>query len=139
MATHRRADRQRGGNRGIAAAEVALCLPAILLLFLGALECADMIYLKQAVAISAYEGARRAIQFDATSADVMARANAILAGRGVRDPSITITPSDVSAIPKGTRLSVTVSAPCVTNASPTLPLKFFAGRSMTYIATMVKE
>ena len=124
-------------NRGVAAVEFAICLPAIMLLFFGSIECAGMLFLKQTLSVSAYEGVRKAVQFDATNGEVLTRSNNILALRQVAGASITLNPSDVSTVPTGTRIEVTVSAPC--SANTVLPLRFFGGQSIDVTTTMVKE
>lgn len=129
--------RRRSKNRGVAAVEFAVCLPAIVLLFLGSIECADMIFLRQTLTVSAYEGVRKAIQFDATNGQVLARSDSILTSREIDGASIALNPSDVSTAPTGTRIEVTVSAPC--SANSVLPLQFFRGRSIAVTTTMVKE
>jgi len=137
MKTLRKTDSRCGKHRGIAAVEFAVCLPAVLLLFVGSIECASMVFLRQTLSVSAYEGARKAIQFDSTNGDVIANSNNILTSRQVDGASITLNPTDVSAVPTGTQIGVTVSAPCSSNS--VLPLKFFNDYSITVTTTMVKE
>lgn len=137
MKTRPIAVRRCNKNRGVAAVEFAVCVPVILLLFFGTLECADMLFLKQTLSVSAYEGARRAIQFDATSDEALARSNDILTFRQIDTASVNLNPSDVSNVLPGTPIEVTVSAPCSSNS--VLPLRFFDGRSLAVTTTMIKE
>ena len=56
-------------HRGTALAEIAVCLPIIVLLAFASIEACTMIYLKQSLTIAAYEGGRTAVTPGATSAD----------------------------------------------------------------------
>ena len=52
-----------------------MCLPIIVLLVIGTIEACSMVFLKQSLAIAAYEGARTAIIPGATKAQVEAACN----------------------------------------------------------------
>lgn len=124
-------------RRGTAAIELAVCLPVLLLLVLGSIECCGMIFLSQSLHISTYEGARVAIQSQATNADVIARSNEPLIARNVHSASFTLDPPDVRSVAGGETITVTVSVPC--DANSILPLRFFKGRTLSAQTTMVKE
>ncbi len=68
-------------RRGVAAAEFAVCLPVMVLLVLGMVETCSMVFLKQSLAVAAYEGAHTAVKPGATSADVRAVCDNILRDR----------------------------------------------------------
>ena len=61
----------------------------------------------------------------------------LLTARQVASPTITISPSDVAAVPRGQRITVRVSAPCDANSN--LPDWFFGGKTLDSETTMVKE
>lgn len=122
---------------GAAVAELAICLPAIVLLVMGAIECCTMIFVKQSLHVTAYEGVRVAIKRDSEDVDVMNRCNRILQERSIVQPQITITPADIQVVPRGAPIEVSVSAPCSDN-SP-LSLRFFGGSNLVATATMIKE
>ena len=124
-------------RKGAAVAELAICLPAIVLLVFGAIECTSMIFLRQSVTISAYEGIRVAIRGDSTNAEVEARCNQILAERNINGASITIAPGNLNGIDRGEPVTVSVSAP--SDANNILPLQFFTGAELRGNATMIKE
>lgn len=124
-------------RRAAAAAELAICLPLIVFLLLASLEACSMIFLDHSLTIASYEGVRVAINYDGNNTDTLARVNQIIDNRGVEDASISLSPSDVSSVPRGNRITVTVSAPCNSNAI--LPLWFYAGRTLSCSTTMVKE
>lgn len=96
-----------------------------------------MIFLHHSLAIASYEGARVAINYDATTQQVLDRCSFLVDARKVADDTITITPPNVSTVPRGTPITVSVAAPCDENAL--LPPWFFGGRSLTAATTMVKE
>src|SRR5262245_11435218 len=71
--TNRR--RARRGIRGVAAAELAVCLPIVVLLVLATIEACSALFLKQSLTVAAYEGVRTAIEEGATSANVQTACN----------------------------------------------------------------
>jgi Flp pilus assembly protein TadG len=124
-------------RRGAAAAEMAICLPLMVMLVLGSIETCSMIYLRHSLTIASYEAARVAINFDGTNTEVMARAEEILAAREVADADIDIEPSDVEMVERGQPLSITVSAP--SDSNNILPPWFYGGKTLSHRMTMVKE
>lgn len=141
MAMHRRArraaDRTRRSRHGVATVELAVCLPMLVLFVMGSIECCNMIFLKHALTTASYEGVRAAIRYDATNADVDARCNEIITSHRVASADIAIDPADVTAVPRGQQVSITVSAP--SEANSVLPPWFFGGMTITSTSTMVKE
>lgn len=117
--------------------ELAVCLPAIVILVLGAIEACSMIYLNQTLSVSGFEGLRMATKRSATSADAIARANEILTARQVTDAVVTLDPAEVASLASGTEITLSVSAPC--NANAILPAWFFGGQTITASSTMVKD
>ena len=136
---HRSRNRNRGTNRrkGIAAVECALCLPVIVLLALGLIETCTMIFLKQSLAVAAYEGAHTALKPDATVAEVTQTCEGILQDRRVKGGVIEVIPGDLDRLPEGEFLEVRISAPADRNA--VLPAKFFRGKTLRASAVMMKE
>ena len=129
--------RRHRDRRGVAATEFAVCLPVIVLLVLGMIECCTMIFLKQSLTIASYEGVRTALEERAVSSDVLRTSQQILTQRRVQGGSITVNPSNIPAIPTGQYITVTVSAPADSNS--VLPGSFFRGRTLSASATMMKE
>lgn len=122
---------------GIAAVELAVCLPVILVLILGTMQACSMFYLKQNLSVSAYEGIRRCVDYKASTADVNAACLQILSDRKVAGGSVTISPADFETRPRQTWITVTVKAPC----NPNAPLRgwFYRNKTLTASATMMKE
>ncbi len=128
--------RRASDRSGIAIIELAVCLPAIVLLVLGSIEACTMVFVKQSLHISAYEGVRSAIKSDGNAADAVARANQILGERRVKNARVEVTPSVPEDAELGTAVTVRITAPAVDNS--VLRLKFFSGDLESEV-TMSKE
>ncbi|MEQ8850002.1 TadE/TadG family type IV pilus assembly protein [Botrimarina sp.] len=124
-------------RRGLAATEFAVCLPVLMLLLLGSLECCSMIFLKQSISVAAYEGAHKALLPGATAAEAEAAAMAVLADRGVRGGQATAAGGNLGAVAAGDYFTVVVSAP--TDQNRVVPLRFFGASRLSATATFMKE
>jgi Flp pilus assembly protein TadG len=124
-------------RRGVAAAELAVCLPVVVLMVLATIEACTMIFLKQSLTVASYEGVRTALVKDATSADVQAACKQVLSDRRVDGATVTINPSNVAALQPGDRVAVTVDAPCAPNSA--LPVMFYKGNTLESTSTMMIE
>ena len=102
--------RRRTSRRAVAAVELAVCLPLLVLLVFGSIETCNAIFLKHSLQIAAYEAMRVAVQEDATTEEAVARGAAILDQRDVQGFQIQFTPNDVVAAQRGDELKVDVSA-----------------------------
>ena len=134
LRTHRT---QQNDRRGVAATEFAVCLPVLLLLVLGMIETCSMIFVKQSLAIAAYEGAHVGIKAGATAGEIRATCEGILRDRRVQGATVTVTPNDLAAVPVGEFLEVRVTAPSDRNS--VLPVRFFRGRTLDASAVVMKE
>lgn len=133
-----RARRTRRPRRsGVAAAELAVALPALVILVLASIEATGMIFLREGLSATAYETARMAVRADGSTAAANARATEMITSREINKATITLNPTTMESTPRGDAVVVTVSAPCGDNSL--LPAWFFAGRSMSVTATMIKE
>jgi hypothetical protein len=124
-------------RKGVAASELAVCLPVIVLLVLAMIEACTMIFLKQSLTIAAYEGARFALEPKALAADVQAASEGILRDRRVQGGRVTVSPADLTRVAPGEYIEVTVTAP--TNPNSVIPGSFMRGRTFSATATMMKE
>lgn len=122
-------------RRGVAAAELAVCLPVMILLVVGAVETSSMIFLKQSLTVAAFEGGRTAVIPDATADDVEATCRDILTDRRVNGGSIVV--GDIEGTAIGDFIRVEVSAPCDQNTI--IAGRFFRNRTLTGEATYMKE
>ena len=129
--------RQRPATRkGSATIEFAVCLPVIVVLVLGAIECASMIFVKQSLNVVAYEGVRTAIRPTSQNQDVTDRCDQVITERKLKAASFSLSPTNVADVERGQ--PVTVRATASTDANSVMNLKFFSG-DLTAEATMVKE
>lgn len=124
-------------HRGVAAVELAICLPLLVMLVLATIEACTMIFLSHSLTIAGYESVRVAINYDGTNADVISRCDEIINERNVIDSNMLLSVSDVATVPRGTPISITVTAPCDSNAI--IPPWFFGGQTLSTTTTMVKE
>jgi hypothetical protein len=124
-------------RRAVAAAELAVCLPVVVLIVLATIESCSAIFLKQSLTISAYEGIRAAIAKGATTASVQTACNQVLNDRRIQGSTITLTPAKISSLKPGDFIDVTVSAPC--NSNSPVPTTFFRGKTMSAKASMMIE
>ena|SRR5436190_11772863 len=124
-------------RRGVAAAELAVCLPIVVLLVIATIESCSALFLKQSLTASAYEGVRAAIKKGSTTASVQTACNQILADRRIQSSQVTLTPASIATLKPGDFIDVTVSAPCSPN-SP-VPTTFFRGRTLSAKASMMFE
>jgi Flp pilus assembly protein TadG len=124
-------------RQGVAAAEFAVCLPVMVLLVLAMIESCTMIFLKQSLTVTAYEGVRTALEESAVGADVQSTCQQILADRQIQGGTVTINPTNFEALSPGEYIEVTVSAQADLNS--VIRGSFFSGKTLTATATMMKE
>jgi hypothetical protein len=121
----------------VAASELAVCLPVLVLLVLAMIEACTMIFLKQSLTVASYEGIRVALQPAAETDDVEAACTSVLTDRRVQGGQIEIRPRNFQNLSPGEYIEVTVSAPAGRNS--VIPGSFFRGRTISASATMMKE
>lgn len=128
---------KRPQRQGVAATELAVCLPIVVLLVLATIEACSMVFLKQSLSVAAYEGARTAIATNTDAADVRAKCDQILRDRRINRGRVTIEPRNFDRVGPGVFVDVTVSAPCDRNSI--LPGMFYRGREMSATVSMMTE
>jgi len=96
-----------------------------------------MIYVKQTLTTSAYEGIRAAVVRGATADDVNAACNRILNSRKTKGATITITPSNFDTQPVQSWITVNVSASGSSNS--VIAGWFYDEITIDGQATMMKE
>lgn len=132
--THRRAAENR---KAAAVVEFAVLLPIMIVLVFGSIEVANGIFLKQALAVSAYEGARAAARTAATDNDVRTRISEVLTSRGIKNETVTISPV-LTSVTRGTTITVTVTVPR-TELGTAIPLNFLKSKNFTRSVSMVRQ
>ena len=129
-----------GGRRarwGVAATELAVCLPVIVLLVVATVEACSMVFLKQSLSVAAYEGARTAIADGTTTADVQAKCSQIFRDRGIDGATVSTNPSNFDRVGPGVFVDITATAPCDRNT--VLPNMFYRGRRVSSTVSMMTE
>lgn len=142
--------RKRKNRRGIATSECAVCLPILVLLTLGTIETCGAIFLKEAITIAAYEGARVGIQRGSTDEIVESRIKEFLDERRIKydaeklvsfsDPTFDLTgkgtPLSFNSAQDLEHVTTTVVVPCKGN---TFTGWFFSGKMLSARVTLRKE
>ena len=128
---------------GVAAVELAFCLPIILLMTFGTLDVCDGIFLQQKTEIAAHEGARNAIGQAATVESVRDAVQFYLDERELEFDDIVETvavsedPQDVAILQP---ITVTVTLDLESNRRlPFAPFQFLNGPTINAQVTMYKE
>lgn len=98
-------------RRGVAAVELAICLPVLVLLLLATIEACSMYHIQQSLKVIAYEGARVGIVPEAQASNVNYQCETLLEDHGIEGYLVTMDPSDPGALGEGDYFTVTVSAP----------------------------
>ena len=122
---------------GAATVELAVCIPVIVILAFGSMECASTIFHRQALVQSAYETCKEAVKARGSEALALQRGQEVLDFRGITGQTITMNPANTETLARGTLVTVTVSAPSDSNSI--LPFGPFSGQTMEVTATMQKE
>ena len=123
-------------RQGAAVVEMAVCLPVVLLIVLGSIQGASLLFLRQALVQASYEGAKIAIR--SGDDDAMRQAiNNVVAGRRIEGLIITTNPINIGSANQGDTITVTVTAPG--DANSMIPFGVFQGQQVTAQAVMVRE
>jgi hypothetical protein len=121
----------------VAAAELAVCLPIVVLLVVATIEACSAIFLKQSLTVAAYEGVRAALEEGATPQSVQDTCNRIFADRRLTGARVRVRPADIAGLEPGDFVDVIVSAPADTNS--VVPANFYRGRTLSATASMMVE
>lgn len=136
MMLYKNKSRRRHSRNGAAVVEFAVCLPVIMLIVLGSIEAASMLFLKQTLVQASYEGAKIAIS-DRSQTDVEEAIQAVGAGRNIQDLLIEFTPSVLADATPGDVVTIRVSAPGDSNSF--IPFGPFKNKTVVASASMIKE
>lgn len=134
ISTSSKSTRKRSSHHprlGVAAVELAVCLPMLTTLVFGTIEATNAIFLQRALITAAYEAGNVAAALGGTSDGAITRANAVLSCMGVNSATVTITPTTTIDTTTGTTIVITCSAPLRANTAtswclgnPTLIARF---------------
>jgi Flp pilus assembly protein TadG len=95
-------------RRGAYTVEFALCCGLFFMIMMAGIEFTRFMYARHSVDQAAYEAARVGIVPGATPSQVTATANRILGATGIRNSTVTVSPSTFD----GSTATVTVSIRC---------------------------
>lgn len=123
-------------RKGAAIVEVAVCLPVIMLIVLGSIEGASLLFLRQSLVQASYEGAKIASRTGEASTAQTA-ANNVAAGRRIEGLIITMDPPNLDDAEPGDPITFTVAAPG--DANSLLPFGPFQGQQIRAQAVMARE
>lgn len=126
-------------RRGAATAEVAVCLPILVILIVGINETCSAVFLKEQVTIAAYEGARVGVQKQATDELVEQRVRQFLDERGIvydEGVVVQISTPGFNDSPTMGHVTTTVTVPVADNC---LTGGFFTTQLVSGSVTMRKE
>ncbi len=124
-------------RRGSAMVEMGICLPVVLLIVFSAIELADGVFLKQSLAVGAYEAARVVTRPGGIHSAGIQRGQEILTARGVTQFQVTISPNVQANTERGTPISVTAEAPL--GAFSAGPMRLFSGLQLRHTVHMVRQ
>src|SRR5215203_5049599 len=99
---------------GSVTVETAIVLPVVFAIMFGAVDCARLNMLRNSVQNAAYEGARNAITPGSTSTDAKNAANKVLNGVGVKNYTVTVSPSTI--LTSTASVTVTITVPLKDNS-----------------------
>ncbi len=130
-------------RRGAAVLEFVIVLPFFLLIIGATVELCSAAFLKQAMAISAYEGARVAVRRTGTAENTEARVRDVLAQRGVSlvgvSSAVLVSP-DPSTAQELDPITVRVRAPISNNTViPFSWLRLLSSNELEYRVVLRKE
>jgi Flp pilus assembly protein TadG len=128
--------KRQAARCGTAVVELAICLPVMLVLVLGAIESCSMIFVDQSLNVVAYETIRSAIRANARSGEALTRAQQVIGERRLNQTVVSFDPPNPEAAARGTPVTVTVTAP--TAANSVMRMDFFSG-SLQAVVVMNKE
>jgi Flp pilus assembly protein TadG len=112
-------------------------LPVLVLLMVGAIECSNLIFLRQSMVQAGYEAAKLASRPNARAIDAKSRAEGVLSALGISSGCVVLNPSVTEGLARGTDIQVTVTAPM--NSNSLVPFAPFAGQSLSISMTSVKR
>ena len=124
-------------RRAAVTVEFAIVLPVLIALVVGIVESCNLIYVKQSLTVSAYEGARAAIVKGMSVTDIQARSNQVLTDRKIKSTTILISPTSPSTASYGSYITVQVQATYGSNTI--IPGFFFGNVTLKSSIRMMKE
>lgn len=116
MARPRTASLRWRNRRGAALTELAICLPILSIVTLGAIEAANGIYVRQKLVSVAYDLARSSTTHGDQSATIPLKAKALFKTYGLKNASFKTSPANLATALPGTPITIIVTAPMSKNS-----------------------
>ena len=113
-----------------------MLLPLLVIIVFGAVEMANAVFLKQSLDIAAYEAAKVITRPGNNEALARTRCGEVLVLRKVSAYTLTFSPTVTTATPRGTQVTVTLTA-TASNMSYG-PVHFMQGRFLSSVVVMVR-
>ncbi|MEM6655892.1 MAG: TadE family protein [Planctomycetota bacterium] len=108
--------RLRRTRKGAVTVELAVCLPLIITLVLGSVQACNLLYLRHALTMAAYEGTLAASRPDATTASIKSRVDQMFDALGIVKGKVDLSCTiDFADVMPGTEITITVDAPTAKN------------------------
>ncbi|WP_237729391.1 TadE/TadG family type IV pilus assembly protein [Schlesneria paludicola] len=101
---------------GVAAAELAICLPMLMALTFGAIEATNAIFVKKALVEAAYEAGNVASSIGGTSSVAISRAQGVSKLLGVNAVTVKVSPTVTTNTATGTPITVTCTTSLASNS-----------------------
>lgn len=111
-------------------------LPLLVLMVFGAIELSNAVFMKQSLNMAAYEAAKVITSPGSNESLARTRCQQVLNIRRIANYTLTFSPTVTGSTPRGTQVSVTVTAPA-SNLSYG-PVRFMAGRNVSSTVVMVR-
>jgi Flp pilus assembly protein TadG len=111
--THRRPG-PADARHGSVTVETAIVLPVLFAVMFAAIDCARLNMLRNSAQNAAYEGARNAITPGSTSTDARTAAQKVLNGVGIKNYTVTVSPSTITS--STDKVTVTITVPLKNNS-----------------------
>ena len=115
---------------------MAVTLPLLVTLVFGAIEMANAVFLRQSLNIAAYEAAKVITRPGNNETLARTRCQEVLIARKVATFTLTFSPTITTATPRGTQVTVTLSAPASNLTYG--PVRFMSGKTTTSTVVMVR-
>lgn len=116
--------------------EAAVTLPVLIILTFGCIEMANAIFMRQSLNMAAYEAAKVVTRPGSNEALARTRCQQVLAMRRVSTFTMTVSPAVTTATPRGTLVTVTVTAPAGELSYG--PLRVMNGETLRSVVKMVR-
>ena len=115
---------------------MAVLLPLLVIIVFGAVEMANAVFLKQSLDIAAYEAAKVVTRPGNNETLARTRCGEVLALRKVSAYTLTFSPTVATATPRGTQVTVTLTATAANMSYG--PIHFMRGRTLSTVVVMVR-